>query len=116
VTVQDAAAAQIVIAVSTVIACVGRCDNIVRELWRFGLPDLVRSLVGATKISPATRLVAGIWCPVPVAGPALVMAALMRGAQGAHASVGNPCYKFVPSFVLLVLSFLAAGVHAGHPQ
>jgi hypothetical protein len=107
------AAAQIVIAVSIVIVWVGRFDNIVKEFRQFGLSDLVRSLVGATKISLATLLVAGIWYPVPVVGPALVMAVLMLGAQGAHLSVRNPWYKFVPSFGLLLLSLFVAGVHAG---
>ena len=108
-----AAAAQIVIAVSIVIVWVGRFGNIVKEFRQFGLSDLVRSLVGTTKISLATLLVAGIWYAVPVAGPALVMAVLMLGAQGAHLSVGNPWYKFLPSFGLLLLSLFVAGVHAG---
>lgn len=107
------AAAQIVIAVSIAIVWIGRFDNIVKEFRQFGLPDLVRTLVGATKTALATLLVAGIWYPVPVVVPALVMAVLMAGAQGAHFSVGNPWPKFLPSLTLLLLSVFVAGVHAG---
>jgi hypothetical protein len=77
-----AAAAQIVIALSIGIVWVFRFDNIVKEFRQFGLPDLVRTMVGATKIALATLLVAGVWYPVPVAAPAVVMAVLMIGAQG----------------------------------
>ncbi len=108
-----AAAAQIVIAVSIAIVWVGRFDNIVKEFKQYGLPDVVRNVVGATKISLATLLVAGIWYPALVAGPALIMAFLMLCAQGAHVRVKNPWHKFVPSLALLLLSLFVAGVHLG---
>ena len=108
-----AVAAQIVIAISIAIVWVGRFDNIVREFKQYGLPDVVRNVVGATKISLATLLVAGIWYPALVAGPALIMAFLMLCAQGAHVRVKNPWHKFVPSLVLLLLSLFVAGVHLG---
>lgn len=113
-TLQDyAAAAQIAIAVSIAVVWVGRFENIVKEFRQFGLSDIVRTLVGATKISLATLLVAGIWYPVPVVAPALVMAVLMVCAQGAHLSVSNPWHKYLPSLGLLMLSLLVAGVHSG---
>jgi hypothetical protein len=112
VTLDDyAVTAQLVIAISIAIVWVGRFDNIVREFKQFGLPDVVRNAVGATKISLATLLVAGIWYPALVAGPALIMAFLMLCAQGAHARVKNPWHKFLPSLALLLLSLFVAGVH-----
>jgi DoxX-like family len=108
-----ATVAQIVIAVSIAIVWVGRFDNIVKEFRQYGLPDLVRNVVGATKISLATLLVAGIWYPALAAGPALLMAFLMLCAQGAHLRVKNPWHKFVPSLALLLLSLFVAGVHLG---
>ncbi len=108
-----AAAAQIVIALSIAIVWIFRFDNIVKEFRQFGLPDLVRTMVGAAKIALATLLVAGVWYPVPVAAPAVVMAVLMIGAQGAHLSVANPWHKFLPSLALLVLSVFVASVHTG---
>ena len=108
-----AVTAQVVIAMSIAIVWVGRFDNIVKEFRQFGLPDVVRNAVGATKISLATLLVAGIWYPALVAGPALIMAFLMLCAQGAHARVKNPWHKFLPSLGLLLLSLFVAGVHRG---
>jgi hypothetical protein len=106
-------AAQVVIALSIAIVWIGRFDNIVREFRQFGLPDIVRSLVGAAKISLATLLVAGIWYPSLVLVPALGMAFLMLCAQGAHYSVRNPLHKFLPSLGLLLLSLFVAAAHAG---
>ena len=105
--------AQLVIALSIPIVWVGRFDNIVREFRQFGLPDIVRTMVGATKIVLATLLVTGIWYPALVTVPALMMAALMLGAQVAHFSVRNPWHKDPPSLALLMLSLLVAGVRSG---
>ena len=56
-----AIAAQLIIAVSIVVVRVFRFDNIVVEFKQYGLSDLVRSMVGASKISLATLLVVGIF-------------------------------------------------------
>lgn len=109
-----AVAAQGVIAFSIVVVWVFRFDNIVREFQQFGLPDLVRNMVGASKISLATLLVAAIWYPALGTGPALFMAFLMLCAQVAHWSVKNPWHKRVPSLGLLTLSLFVAGVHSGY--
>ena len=105
--------AQLIIAVSIVIVWVFRFDNIVLEFKQYGLPDLVRNMVGATKIALATLLVAGIWYPQLVLVPALLMAFLMLCAQLAHVKVRNPFIKYVPSFLLLLLSLFVAAAHAG---
>ena len=52
---------QIIIAVSILIVWVFRFDNIVIEFKHYGLSDLIRSMVGAAKISLATLLVVGIF-------------------------------------------------------
>ena len=105
--------AQLIIAVSIVIVWVFRFDNIVLEFKQYGLPDLVRNMVGAAKIALATLLVAGIWYPQLVLVPALLMAFLMVCAQLAHVKVHNPLVKYVPSFLLLLLSLFVAAAHAG---
>ncbi|TGE13858.1 DoxX family protein [Hymenobacter elongatus] len=105
--------AQLVIAFSIVIVWVFRFDNIVKEFKQYGLPDLVRNLVGAAKIALATLLVAGIWFPALVLVPALLMAFLMLCAQVAHIKVRNPWHKYVPSLLLLLLSLFVAAFHAG---
>jgi DoxX-like protein len=106
-------ASQLIIAFSIVVVWVFRFDNIVEEFRQYGLPDLVRNVVGATKIALSTLLVTGIWYPSLVAAPALVMALLMGCAQMAHLKVSNPWHKRLPSLGLLVLSLFVAAVHLG---
>lgn len=105
--------AQLIIASSVVVVWVFRFNNIVKEFKQYGLPDVVRNMVGATKIALATLLVAGIWFPQLVLVPALIMAGLMVGAQLAHIKVHNPWHKYVPSFLLLLLSLFVAAAYAG---
>ena len=104
--------AQIIIAVSIVIVWVFRWDNIVDEFKQYGLPDLVRNSVGASKIALSTLLIAGIWYDDLVVVPALLMAFLMVCAQFAHIKVKNPFHKYLPSLALLVLSLFTAAVHS----
>ena len=108
-----ATVAQIIIALSIVIVWVFRFDNLVGEFKQFGLSNLTRNAVGATKISLSTLLVAGIWYPELVAPSALIMAFLMVCAQLAHFRVGNPWYKHLPSLGLLGLSLFSAAFHLG---
>ncbi len=103
--------AQVVIALSIVLVWVVRFPNVVKEFHEYGLPDAVRTVVGASKISLATLLIAGIWYPALVAIPALIMAFLMVCAQVAHVKVRHPWQKYVPSLFLLVLSLFVAAVH-----
>lgn len=104
---------QIIIAVSIIIVWVFRFDNIVVEFKQYELSDLTRNVVGASKISLATLLVAGIWFSELVLYPALLMAFLMVCAQVAHFKVKNPWKKHVPSLVLLIMSLFVAAVTAG---
>ncbi len=102
--------AQLIVAVSIVIVWVFRFDNIVKEFKQYGLSDLTRTMVGATKIALATLLVAGIWYPSLVLIPALMMAFLMASAQYFHFKVINPWQKRVPSLFLLLLCLFIASV------
>lgn len=105
--------AQVIIALSILIVWVFRFDNIVKEFKQYGIPDLMRNMVGATKVATATLLVAGIWYPDLVLVPALIMAFLMFCAQIAHIRAHNPWFKYIPSLFLLALSLFVAGVHSG---
>jgi hypothetical protein len=104
--------AQILIAVSIVIVWVFRLDNIVVEFKEYGIPDLVRNIVGAIKISLSTLLITGIWYPNLVFFPALIMAFLMFCAQLAHFKARHPLYKYLPSLGLMLLSLFVAYVHS----
>jgi hypothetical protein len=95
---------QIIIAISIVIVWVFRFDNIIKEFKEYELPDLIRNIVGATKISLSTLLIVGIWYEEVVGYSALIMAFLMFCAQLAHIKVNNVWHKYIPSLLLLILS------------
>ncbi|WP_339920019.1 DoxX family protein [uncultured Flavobacterium sp.] len=99
---------QLIVAISVVIVWVFRFENIVKEFKQYGLSDLTRTIVGATKIVLATLLVAGIWYPSLVLIPSLLMAFLMLSAQYFHFKVNNPWQKRIPSLFLLLLSLYIA--------
>ena len=105
--------AQLIIATSIIIVWVFRFDNIVVEFKQYGLSDLIRSMVGASKVSLATLLVVGIFYEEVVFVSALLMAFLMIYAQVAHIVVKNPLKKYIPSFLLLILSLFVAAVDYG---
>jgi len=104
---------QLIIAISVAYVWIFRYDNIVKEFKQYGIPDLLRNIVGAAKIALSTLLIAGIWYPALVPLPALLMAGLMVCALAAHLKVRNPWQKFVPSALLLILSLFVAGVNSG---
>lgn len=99
---------QIIVAISVVYVWTFRFHNVLKEFEQFGLSDLTRNIVGATKISLATLLVAGIWYPSLVLIPSILMGLLMIGAQYFHFKISNPFIKHLPSLILLGLcSFIA---------
>ena len=105
--------AQLIIAISILIVWVFRFDNIVVEFKQYDLSDLIRSMVGASKIALATLLVVGIFYKEVVFISALLMAFLMVCAQIAHIKVKNPLSKYIPSFLLLILSLFVAAIDYG---
>ena len=104
---------QIIVALSIVYVWVFRFDNIVTEFKQYNLSNLTRNIVGASKISLSTLLVTGIWFPSLVLISSIAMAFLMVCAQIAHFKVKNPWSKHLPSFVLLIISIVIAGIAAG---
>ena len=105
--------AQLIIAIAILIVWVFRFDNIVVEFKQYDISDRVRSMVGASKIALATLLVVGIFYKEVVFISALLMAFLMVCAQIAHIKVRNPLSKYIPSFLLLILSLFVAAVDYG---
>ena len=99
---------QIIVTVSVLYVWTFRFHNVLKEFKQFGLSDLTRNIVGATKISLATLLVAGIWYPSLVLIPSILMGLLMVGAQYFHFKISNPLIKHLPSLILLVLSSFIA--------
>jgi len=105
--------AQVIVAVAVLYVWVFRFENVKREFTEYGLSDLVRSAVGAAKISAAAWLLAGLWYPGLVFPAALVMAGFMVCAQFFHFRVRHPASKYVASFVLLLLSLFVAASARG---
>lgn len=99
---------QIIVAISVVYVWTFRFHNVLKEFEQFGLSDLTRNMVGATKIALATLLVVGIWYPSLVFIPAVIMGLLMIGAQYFHFKINNPFIKHLPSLILLILSIFIA--------
>jgi hypothetical protein len=98
--------AQLVVALSVVFVWTFRFHNVIKEFEQFGLSDLNRNFVGATKIALATLLVAGIWYPTLVIIPAILLGLFMVGAQYYHFKISNPFIKHLPSLILLILCAL----------
>lgn len=99
---------QVVIAVSVIYVWTFRFDNVVKDFNEFGLSDLTRNLVGATKIALSTLLLAGIWYPSLVLIPALLIGFFMIAAQYFHFKIKNSFVKHLPSLLLLLLCALVA--------
>ena len=104
--------AQLVVAISVGYVWIFRFENIVKEFKQYGLSNLTRTMVGATKIVLATLLVVGIWYSELVLIPAILMGVLMLSAQYFHFKAGNSWQKRLPSLVLLLLSVYIALVAA----
>ena len=81
--------AQIIVATSVAYVWIFRYDVIIKEFKEFGLSDLTRTFVGASKISLATLL--GFF---------------MLAAQYFHFKIKNPFFKRLPSLFLLILCVL----------
>mgnify|MGYP006141045655 FL=1 len=99
---------QIIIAISVVYVWTFRFHNVLKEFEQFGLSDLTRNIVGATKISLATLLIVGIWYSSLVLIPSILMGLLMIGAQYFHFKISNSFIKHLPSLILLALSTFIA--------
>jgi len=99
---------QITLAISVAYVWIFRFHNVLEEFKKFGLSDLTRNLVGATKIALATLLVVGIWCSSFVFIPSIIMGLFMIAAQYFHFKAKSPFIKRMPSLILLILcAFLA---------
>ncbi|GAB1309664.1 hypothetical protein KH5_23470 [Urechidicola sp. KH5] len=97
---------QLIVGISVLFVWTFRFHNVLIEFEEFGLSDLTRNLVGASKIALATLLIAGIWYPSLVLIPAILMGVFMISAQYFHNKNGNPFIKRLPSLVLLILCAL----------
>ena len=82
--------AQIIVATSVAYIWIFRYDVIIKEFKDFGLSDLIRTFVGASKISLSTLLIVGIWYPSLIPIPSILMGLFMLAAQYFHFKIKNP--------------------------
>jgi len=100
--------AQIIVATSVAYVWIFRYDVIMKEFKEFGLSDLTRTFVGASKISLATLLIVGIWYPLLILIPSILMGFFMLAAQYFHFKIKNPFFKRLPSLFFLILCVFIA--------
>ncbi len=82
----------------------GSAQSLKEEFATYGLPEWTFYVVGALKVGSAVLLIAGIWIPVLIRPPALVVAALMVGALAMHAKAKDPLIKSVPALLMLLMA------------
>tara|TARA_B110001454_G_C12317201_1_gene266236 strand:+ start:37 stop:375 length:339 start_codon:yes stop_codon:yes gene_type:complete len=99
---------QVIVGLSVAYVWVLRYHNVIKEFKEFGLSDITRNAVGASKISIATLLIAGIWFPSLVFYAAVLMGLFMMSAQFFHFKTGSPFIKKLPSMTLLILCAIIA--------
>ena len=99
---------QIIVASSVIYVWTIRIRNVIKEFELFKINEVVRSLIGATKIVLSTLLIVGIWYPNLVFIPAVLMSLFMIGAQYYHFKIKDPFIKFIPSLTFLVMSLMIA--------
>ena len=99
---------QITVAISVLFVWVFRFHNVLKEFKQFGLSDVTRNLVGASKIALSTLLIVGIWDTNLVLIPSILMGFFMIGAQYFHFKIKNSFIKHLPSLFLLILSAFIA--------
>lgn len=99
---------QIALGLSVFYVWIFRFDNVVKEFKQFGLSDITRNFVGASKMALATLIIAGIWHSSLVQVSSIIMGLFMISAQYFHFKIKNPFIKHLPSLVLLILSAIIA--------
>ncbi|MFP6779972.1 MAG: DoxX family protein [Alphaproteobacteria bacterium] len=104
---------QLIVAISVIFIWVFRYNNIVDEFKHYGYSDLLRNIVGASKISISTLLIMGVWYKEITMYASLAMAFFMICAQVSHIKVKNPLIKFIPSLIFLLMSLFVAAFNFG---
>ena len=99
---------QLIVAFSVFYVWTIRIRNVIKEFELFQISEVIRSLIGATKIVLSTLLVVGVWYSNLVFIPAVLMSLFMIGAQYYHFKIKDPFIKYIPSFIFLVMSVMIA--------
>ncbi len=94
----------------------GSATDMKSEFEAYGMPHWFMMVIGFTKVTLATLLIAGIWFPILVGPAALGLTALMLGAIGMHIKVKDPLLKSLPAFTVFSLSLILGLIGLGIVQ
>ena len=100
--------AQLIVGISVLYVWIFRFHNVLLEFTSFGLNDLTRNFVGASKTVLATLIIVGIWHQNLVLISASLMGGFMIAAQYFHFRIKNSFIKRIPSLILLILCAFVA--------
>ena len=82
----------------------GDSSNMIEEFAIYGLSEAFVYIVGAFKILAALGILLGLFRKNLIIPSALLMALLMAVALFMHFKVGDDMIKFLPAFLILILS------------
>ena len=97
---------KLIIAISVLYVWTFRMHNVIKDFKQFGLPNILRNIVGTSKITIANILIVSIWIPELTTISALFMSLFMLIAQYFHNKVKNHMLKRFPSLILLLLNIV----------
>ena len=81
----------------------GNSTNMSEEFQAYGFRSWFMKIVGFSKLTLATLLIAGIWFPYLVEPSAFLIGTLMVGALFAHLKINDPFVKSIPALIMLIL-------------
>jgi hypothetical protein len=82
----------------------GTARSLKEEFATYGLGGWVFYLVGFLKVGSALLLLAGLWIDLLVVPAAAIVLVLMLGALAMHVKIKDPPLKFLPAFLMLLMS------------
>ena len=81
----------------------GNSTNMSEEFQAYGFRSWFMKIVGFSKLTLATLLIAGIWFPYLINPSAFLIGTLMVGALFAHIKINDPFVKSIPALIMLIL-------------
>ena len=81
----------------------GNSTNMSEEFQAYGFRSWFMKIVGFSKLTLATLLIAGIWFPYLVEPSAFLIGTLMVGALFSHLKINDPFVKSIPALIMLIL-------------
>lgn len=86
----------------------GNATNMREEFAEYGFSENQMYAVGATKVSLATLMLAGLVAPKLTRPASIGLAMFMTGAIGMHLKVKDPIKRSLPAITVLTLSTVSA--------